>query len=182
MKIIHHKADGSTSENAGNTNIFSSLSNYAPLVALVGVAVLTASALHIGTDGGEMAWMHYFMGIFLCQFALVKLFDLKGFAEGFAKYDLLGARSRLYALSYPFLELGIGLLYLCHIIPLITYGLTIILLGFGAIGVIRSLQKGRNLNCACMGSVLKVPLSHVTLGEDLGMAAMAFLMLLSVYF
>jgi hypothetical protein len=44
---------------------------------------------------------------------------------------------------------------------------------FGSLGVINALRKGLDLECACMGTVLKVPLSTVALIEDLGMAAMA---------
>ena len=40
------------------------------------------------------------------------------------------------------------------------------------------MRKGEDLNCACMGNFLDVPLSGVTLTEDLGMAAMALAMLL----
>jgi hypothetical protein len=49
---------------------------------------------------------------------------------------------------------------------------------WGALGVIRALTKGMNVSCACLGTVLKVPLSTVALVEDLGMAGMAGAMLL----
>jgi hypothetical protein len=39
--------------------------------------------------------------------------------------------------------------------------------------VINALAKGLDLKCACMGSILKVPLSTVALVEDLGMVGMA---------
>ncbi len=179
MKTIHHSADGKTHvmENDGKSNV---VGQYAPLIALIGVSVAAAFALLLGHGGGMMAWMHYFMGAFLCQFALVKLFNLSGFANGFAKYDLLGSKSRTYGLIYPFLELTLGLMYLSFFVPVITYIVTIFLLGFGALGVIKALHDGKDLKCACMGDILKVPLSHVTLGEDLGMAAMALIMLLSM--
>lgn len=51
-----------------------------------------------------------------------------------------------------------------------------IIRGFGALGVIRALARGLDVNCACMGNILRVPLSIVALTEDLGMAAMAALM------
>jgi hypothetical protein len=50
---------------------------------------------------------------------------------------------------------------------------------FGAVGVIRALAAGLDIECACMGTVLRVPLSTVALGEDLGMAGMAAVMLLT---
>lgn len=122
--------------------------------------------------------MHYFMGLVLCLFAFVKLFDVKGFAKSFAKYDLLGAKSSTYATAYPFIELALGCLYLSFFAPAFTYLATILLLGFGAAGVIKAMLDKKDLTCACMGSTLNVPLSRVTLAEDLGMAAMAAAMLL----
>jgi hypothetical protein len=47
----------------------------------------------------------------------------------------------------------------------------------GTIGVLSALQRGLDINCPCMGSVLDVPLSTVTLTEDIGMGLMAVGML-----
>lgn len=47
--------------------------------------------------------------------------------------------------------------------------------------MILALRRGLDIECPCMGSVLSVPLSTVTLVEDLGMAAMAAAMLAMGY-
>lgn len=151
---------------------------YLPLLALLAVTVLAACAKgqSYGPDASVMRWMHDFMGFFLVIFALLKLFDLPGFADGFQMYDLLAKPFRPYALAYPFIELALGLGYLAFWRPAAVYAATVIVLGFGALGVIRSLARGLDLQCACMGNILKVPLSTVALTEDLGMAAMAAVM------
>lgn len=151
------------------------LRDYLPLLVLFTVTVLAASAkmASYGPDGSLLRWMHDFMGFFLVIFALLKLFDLPGFADGFQKYDLLAKRSRRYALTYPFIELALGLGYLAFWRPSAIYAATMIVLGFGALGVINALARGLNLKCACMGNSLKVPLSTVALTEDIGMVAMA---------
>jgi hypothetical protein len=120
-----------------------------------------------------MGWMHDFMGLFLVVFSMFKFFDLPGFADGFQMYDLLAKPFRPYAYSYPFIELALGLGYLARWKPEIIYGVTIVVMCWGALGVIRALSKGLDLDCACMGTILKVPLSTVALLEDFGMAAMA---------
>jgi hypothetical protein len=149
--------------------------NYVPLLALVAVSVLAASALTAGTSGGPTAthWMQAFMGFFLVVFALLKLFDLPAFADGFQMYDLLAKPFRPYALAYPFIELLLGLGYLARWRPPVVYAATAVILGFGALGVIRALRRKLDLECACMGTILKVPLSTVALTEDLAMALMA---------
>jgi len=125
-----------------------------------------------------MNWMHDFMGLFLVMFSMFKFFNMEGFADGFQMYDLLARPVRLYAYLYPFVELGLGLGYLAHWHPALIYTATIGVMLFGSLGVFNALRKGLDLDCACMGTVLKVPLSTVALVEDLGMAAMAGAMML----
>lgn len=151
----------------------SNLKKYWPLLALILIAALAASALSYGAPKQPFSWMHFFMGFFLCQFAMFKFFSLRQFADGFQMYDLVAMKSRAYAYIYPFLELGLGLLYLSFILPFVTYILTMIILGVGAVGVLKALKKGLDIRCACMGTVLDVPLSTVTLTEDIGMVVMA---------
>ena len=154
------------------------LSDYRPFIVLIIIAALaalaTCAAMGVIT---LMGWMHFFMGFFLCVFAMLKLFHPAAFADGFQMYDLLGKRSRAYAYIYPYIELLLGLGFLSFFLPTVIYTATIVVLGFGAIGVISALKKGLDINCPCMGSVLDVPLSTVTLTEDIGMAAMAAAML-----
>lgn len=156
--------------------------SYLPLVTLVAVSGLVALVLwhSYGPGTSPMRAMHGFMGFFLVVFALLKLFDLPDFADGFQRYDLLAKRFRPYALLYPFLELTLGLAYLAFWRPVVVYLATVILLGFGALGVITALRRHLDIECACMGTILKVPLSTVALVEDLGMALMAAAMWIRV--
>lgn len=153
------------------------ISKYRPLLSLVVIACLAGLAIMYGSGGSPMHFMHYFMGIFLCIFAMLKLFHPDAFASGFAKYDIIGKRFRPYLYIYPYIELALGLGYLSFFMPAVVYSATIIVMIVGIIGVAGALKQGLNINCPCMGSVLDVPLSTVTLTENISMAAMAFLML-----
>lgn len=150
------------------------IADYWPLIALTGVAVLGAFALSLN----GMGFMPAFMGLFLVIFALLKLFDPAGFRRGFKMYDLLAKRVPDYALVYPLIELGLGLAYLSGIAPVATSVATIVVFGFGTLGVLTALRQGLDIDCPCMGSILSVPLSTVTLSEDLSMIVMAAGMLL----
>ncbi len=156
------------------------LKKYWPLFSLVVVALLAASALFYSLGTSPRDWMHFFMGFFLCTFALLKLFHPRDFADGFQMYDLLAKKSRLYAYLYPLIELGLGLGYFAFVMPSLIYVLTILILGFGAVGVVLALKKGLDVRCACMGTILDVPLSTVTLTEDIAMVVMAFLLLFQI--
>lgn len=149
-------------------------SDYLPLLVILALTLLTASAKQAAGGAWDgRNWMHDFMGFFLVVFSMFKFFDLSGFADGFQMYDLLAKPLRAYGYAYPFVELGLGLGYLAQWNLPVVYGVTIGVMTVGALGVVRALHRGLDLRCACMGTVLKVPLSTVALTEDLGMATMA---------
>jgi len=154
-------------------------SDYWPLAALVLTSALAGGAVawRTGSLGNAMVWMHAAMGMFLVVFALLKIFDLEHFANGFEMYDLLARRVRGYGYVYPFLELTLGLLYLSGAALMVTYVATAGLMTFGALGVILALRRGLDIECPCIGSVLDAPLSTVTLTENLSMTGMATTML-----
>ena len=147
-------------------------------MVVVGLSLAAALAMQHAYPGpGDIrSGMHDFMGLFLLLFSMFKLFDLPGFADGFQMYDLLAGPFRPYAFIYPFIELSLGLGYLADWNLPVIYAATIIVMFFGAAGVLGALRKGLDLHCACMGTVLKVPLSTVALTEDIGMATMAAIM------
>jgi len=160
---------------------------YLPLFVVLGLSLAGAAALQLrgtGSVAGDasgfqlMPFMTQFMGLFLLCFAMFKLFDLAGFRKGFQKYDLLAGVVPAYALVYPFLELGLALLYLSGRFPRAAFIGTILLMGFGLLGIVRSMRRGQQLQCACMGTFLNVPLSTVSLAENAGMTVMAAVMLL----
>ncbi|CAM6000172.1 unnamed protein product [Sphagnum balticum] len=55
-----------------------------------------------------MDWMRHFMAGFFLVFSFFKLLNLKTFADGYAKYDLLAMRWKPYGFIYPFCELALG--------------------------------------------------------------------------
>ncbi len=156
------------------------ISRYRPLAVLVIIALLAAFALFSSMGGSWMVWTHFFMGIVFCQLAMLKLFNIKGFIEGFCKYDLVAMKFRGYAYAYPFIELLLGLAYFAFFFPLLTYLITVVIMGVSAFGVVKALKAGLNVKCACMGTILDVPLSTVTLSEDIVMGIMALLMFIRI--
>jgi hypothetical protein len=154
--------------------------DYTPLLIMIALTLLTAAAatVHAAGEWNGREWMLDAMGFLLVIFSMFKFFDLRGFADGFQMYDLLAKRVRAYAFIYPFIELGLALGYLARWQLPLVYGLTIGVMAFGALGVIAALRHKLDVDCACLGTVLHVPLSTVALTEDLGMAAMAAFMLL----
>ncbi len=149
---------------------------YYPLFLIVGLISV------VSLKGAENAheWMLYFMAGFFIVFSFFKLLDLRGFADAYSTYDLLAKRWHGYGFIYPFLELGLGLAFLFGAYLTQALWFSIALMGFSSLGVIQALTEKRKIRCACLGTVLNLPMSTITLVEDLGMVAMSVFMLMSL--
>ena len=121
-----------------------------------------------------------FMGVFFLVFAGFKFAGYAMFTEMFPTYDIVAARWHAYAKLYPFIELALGLLYLINAIPFIRDVFTLIIMAISSVGVARELKRRRGIHCACLGNIIKLPLSTVSLVENVGMGLMAVYMLLRV--
>jgi cation transport ATPase len=170
------KADGAIASHhtASEEEAVSWFATYKPLLLIAAfialVSILTA-------EGSLHAGMNHFMAGFFLVFSFFKFLDLKGFASSYAMYDLLAMRVSMYGIVYPFLELGLGLAFLTGFNPVFTGWATIIIMGFSSIGVIMSVLNKEKIRCACLGAVFNLPMSTVTIVEDLLMVAMAAAML-----
>jgi hypothetical protein len=121
--------------------------------------------------------MRHFMAGFFIVFAFFKLLDVRAFADAYAGYDLLAARWHGWGLMYPFVELALGIAYLTHWNPTFIHWATIAIMGFSAIGVILAVMNKSRIQCACLGTVFQLPMSTLTIVEDVGMVLMAAVML-----
>lgn len=172
MHDNHHEMGSHSAESN------SGLMDYYPIFLIAAYIVVVVT---INNFSGQVmnwyGWMQQFMAGFFLVFSAFKFLDIRGFAEGYASYDLLARRWYVYGYIYPFLELSLGILYLTGWFSTATQFATILIMGFSSIGVINSLLKKQKFNCACLGTVLKVPLSSITLIEDLTMVIMAIMSL-----
>jgi copper chaperone CopZ len=160
------------------------LTTYKPLLLIVafilGASVLVQAGLGTAVDITAMQTMRYFMAGFFIVFSFFKLLDIPAFATAYSGYDLLAARWQGWGYVYPFVELALGIAYLVNFNPLLTNWATVIVMGFSAIGVIRAVMNKTRIQCACLGTVFRLPMSTVTIVEDVGMVAMALWMLVMV--
>ena len=114
-------------------------------------------------------------------FSFFKILDLKGFPESFKMYDPLAKAVPFYAKIYPFFELALGILFLMRIQIPVALIVTIIILGITTIGVIKVLLDKKTIQCACLGTALKLPMTKATFIENAIMIIMAIIMLVKTY-
>lgn len=144
-----------------------------------GVFIAYLSELRaLGLDPVWPEMMLDFMALFYLVFAFFKLLDLKGFPESFAMYDPIAKRLSFYGKIYPFIELALGILLLMRLGITQVLVVTLIILSVTTIGVVQSLLNKRQIQCACLGTALKLPMTQATFIENAIMIAMALVMLL----
>lgn len=152
-----------------------SLSDFYPLIfILVIVGILSVFGVLYFNQESMLA----FMGYFFLVFGLLKVMRIKGFADAYQMYDVVAKKSRFYAYLYPFLEIAFGLSYIFVWQTQAVSVVVFIVMLIGAYGVYLKLKEREEIPCACLGTVFKVPMTWVTLGEDLLMAIMALMILI----
>ncbi len=154
----------------------SKLQQLKPLFLIFGY-LLVASVMLNYENWNAASFMLDFMGLFYIVFSFFKLLDLRGFPESFRMYDPLAKLVPFYAWIYPFIEVALGLMFLMRYEITTALIVTIIILGITTVGVTRSLLNKSKIQCACLGTALKLPMTEATFIENAIMLAMAFYMI-----
>jgi hypothetical protein len=156
-----------------------SLRDFVPLIIIFTIIILFTGVRQYFLGHWDLgAAMSDFMGAFFLVFGTFKVIKWHHFAQAYSTYDILAQRSSIYAYAYPLIEITLGIAYLLRLYPLLTNSITFILMVISSIGVALELFKGHEIMCACLGTVFTIPMTYVTLAEDILMAGMAFGMLL----
>lgn len=159
------------------------LQTYKPVLLIF--AYITGITLLVQMYSGEfnrMQWMSHFMAGFFIAFSFFKLLNLRGFADSYSTYDVIAKRWRGYGFIYAFIELGLGLAFLSNFSPVITNGITLIVMSISLVGVLQSVLDKRKIKCACLGDVFNLPMSTVTVIEDALMILMSLFMIINLIY
>lgn len=159
-------------------NTFLSYINfYKPLIVMSSIVLVFALA-HMAFYGWSVhAFMQYLMAGYFIFFGALKIVGWSGFVESYRQYDDVAKRSLLYARVYPLIEVGIGMTYYVGVLWLPFDIFVGLLMLQKAISTWRTVRKGAVVQCACLGSFFSIPVTRVTVFEDLLMSAMAFYMI-----
>ena len=154
------------------------MSDYIPLIIIFGVIIAITCGLQWYRGFSFIGALSDFMAAFFLIFGFFKIINWPQFVKAYGEYDLLAQKSVAYAYAYPLIEIGLGILYLFRLYPVFTNVVTLIVMCISSLGVLVALRKKNNIVCACLGAVFKLPMTYVSLFEDLLMAAMALCMLI----
>ena len=117
-------------------------------------------------------FMSDFMGLFFLVFSFFKFLDIKGFVSSFKNYDPIAKKFSLYGFCYPFLELALGVMFILKFETQLAALITIVILSVTTYGVAESLLSKKSIRCACLGSVLNLPMTEATIIENIIMLLM----------
>lgn len=154
-----------------------SLREYLKFGGVIG-GILAVSLVLGWARGWELErFLSDFMAVFFMTFAAFKFVDLDNFAGAYRGYDIIAKRLPLWAYAYPFVEGILGVSYLLLDNSNLLNLVTLTIMGVGIIGVYKELTNKSNIMCACLGTIIKLPLSKVSLAENASMFVMAAFML-----
>ena len=152
---------------------------YKPILLIFGyIIAVTVLAEVVNGSFDWMRWMRHFMAGFFLAFSFFKLLNLQGFAESYFSYDIIARKWFAWGYVYAFIELALGLAYLVNFDPLLTNGITFVVMSLSIVGVLKSVLNKRKIKCACLGTVFNIPMSTVTIVEDTLMISMSLVTLI----
>jgi len=150
------------------------------IIILLIIIALTLSKAVISSNFSISSLMLDFMAGFFLVFGGFKLIRISAFAEAYEMYDVIAKRSKIYAHIYPFIEIALGLAFLLRFEVIIAAWITLALMSINSVGAYNGIRDKKVLMCACLGAVFKLPMSFVSLGEDLLMLMMAIMIISGV--
>lgn len=175
----HSNMDHSQMDHSHNTESEPSLKEYIKFAGVIVGIVIISYYISLNWEGFSISnYLRIFMGVFFAVFGIFKILDLKGFAMSYMGYDIIAKRFTGYAYIYPFIELALAAGYFLKV-PY-TDWVTLIIMTIGSVGVFKELKRGSKIKCACLGTYIKLPLTTVSLTEDIAMGVMALLMILKL--
>ena len=148
-----------------------------PLLIIFLYIIITTIFLHYENWSMDEAMLD-FMGLFYIVFSFFKILDLKGFPESFRMYDPIAKVFPIYGWIYPFFETILGLMFLIRFEIKTALIFTIIFLGVTTVGVTKTLLERKKIQCACLGTALKLPMTEATFIENAIMILMALFILI----
>tara|TARA_B100001179_G_scaffold223431_1_gene200919 strand:- start:115 stop:828 length:714 start_codon:yes stop_codon:yes gene_type:complete len=178
LNEIIHKNESSLENDSANhsTNQNTKIKQLIPLGIIFLYITIGSNLMHLN-DWTLEAFMLDFMGLFFIVFSFFKMLDLKGFPGSFRMYDPVAKRVPLYGWIYPFIETALGLMFLIRFEVEIALIFTIIILGITTFGVTKTLLNKKSIKCACLGTVLNLPMTEATFIENFIMITMSVYML-----
>jgi len=152
--------------------------SYYPLLLILLFLLGGTALLEVGAGAFDpMRAMRHFMAGFFLVFGFFKLLNVSAFADAYRGYDVVAKLWPAWGSVYPFVEVLLGAGYLANVWPVAVNVVTLVVMGVSTVGVVQSVLNKRQIRCACLGTVFNLPMSAITIVEDVLMVGMSAAML-----
>lgn len=152
--------------------------SYYPLLLILLFLLGGTALVEVGAGAFDrMRAMRHFMAGFFLVFGFFKLLNVPAFADAYRGYDVVAKVWPAWGFVYPFVEVLLGAGYLANVWPVAVNVVTLVVMGVSTVGVVQSVLNKRKIRCACLGTVFNLPMSVITIVEDVTMVAMSVGML-----
>lgn len=156
-----------------------SLKDYLPIIYIYLFSFLVTLNLTFYNDYLLRNSLLVFLGTFSLTFAGLKFYNFKGFLNSFVEYDFVSKKFIFYAYIFPIFELIFGVLFLFQFENFYLEVLCLIFFSINFISVMNALLKKQKYMCACLGGMFNVPLSYVSLIENITMISGVLFLLIT---
>lgn len=147
---------------------------YQPLILVFVYIIVSSVLIELNNiNFSLMQFMQHFMAGFFLTFSFFKFLNLKGFADSYIQYDIIAKKFKVWPYIYASIELLLGLSFLINFEPFITNITTFIIMTLSLVGVVKAVINKKQIQCACLGTIFNLPMSKVTIIEDLIMILMS---------
>ncbi len=170
-------------EHAKHIRPYESPAEYAKFVLVILLIIGVSALLTYWRTWSTRQFLNDLMAVFFITFAAFKFSQLEIFAKTYRVYDLIAKRLPAWGYLFPFVEAALGFSYLLTNKSPGLYFITLLVTGLAGWGVWHDLRIGARQRrrsqvvCACLGTVIQLPLSKVSFVEDFSMFVMAAVML-----
>jgi hypothetical protein len=148
--------------------------SYYPLLLILLFLLGGTALVEVGAGAFDpMRAMRHFMAGFFLVFGFFKLLNVPAFADAYRGYDVVAKVWPGWGYVYPFVEVTLGAAYLANVWPVAVNVVTLVVMGVSTVGVVQSVFARRKIRCACLGTVFNLPMSAITIVEDVTMVLMA---------
>lgn len=150
-----------------------------PIIGIFATAFLMALSVAFALDDlNFVRVIELFIALSMCVLAIQKLRDIEAFSLQFLNYDLLAQKWVKYSYVYPFVEMLAGVTMISGFLTNIFAPAAIFIATINGGSVFKAVYiDRRELKCACVGGNSNVPLSFISLTENIMMAGVGAWML-----
>ena len=177
---IGHFLESSHAEDVPKEVSLNKITRLFPLFLVIFYLLITIFTIAFTTSNfSPMRLMSHYMGGFFLSFSFFKLLNLRGFVDAFHVYDPIAKYWKPYGYFYAFIELIWGISYLISPRSITLNASVLLILAISSLGVWKTVRSKKEIQCACLGTLFNLPMTHITIVENVSMVSMAGLLLYS---